>query len=181
MHDIDSTRQCVDLASCSNVDDQQAVPGPFFQGAQEDDRANQKGQPKFQSYESYQPMGKQELDSIGDPYALLLAGLEERERVLRVEEENMQNFFCLQETLVWNKTAASIQERDARRRLTSSFRDMSSPSFPSGCTEFPFLSVHRYSTGTNVVIKGLLFRRPSQSTCFDVEFQSWSRHLRRIL
>ena len=28
---------------------------------------------------------KRDLDSIGDPYALLLAGLEERERVLRVE------------------------------------------------------------------------------------------------
>ena len=48
------------------------------------------------------------MDSIGDPYALLLAGLVERERVLRVEEENMQNFFYLQETLVFNITAASI-------------------------------------------------------------------------
>ena len=65
---------------------------------------------------SYQPMGKQELNSIGDPYAMLLAGLEERERVLRVEEENMQNFFYLQEMLVFNKAADSIQEQNARRR-----------------------------------------------------------------
>ena len=55
-------------------------------------------------------MGKQELDSIGDRYALLLASLVECEGVLRVEEENMQNFFYLQETLVFNKTAASIRQ-----------------------------------------------------------------------
>ena len=82
-------------------------------------------------------MGKQELDSIGDPYAWLLAGLEDRKRVLRFEEENMQNFFYLQETLVFYKTAASIQERDGRRRLTSSFPDLSSPSFPSGSITTP--------------------------------------------
>ena len=82
-------------------------------------------------------MGKQELDSIGDPYALLLAGLEEHERVLRVDEENTQNFFYLQETLVFNKTAASTQERDARRRLTSSFPYMSSLSFLPGSTTTP--------------------------------------------
>ena len=82
-------------------------------------------------------MGKQESDSIGDPYALLLAGLVERERVLRVEEENMQNFFYLQETLVFNKTAASIQESDARRLLTSPIPGMSSPTFPSGSTTTP--------------------------------------------
>ena len=52
---------------------------------------------------------------IGDPYGFLLAGLEEGERVLRVEEENMQNFFYLQETLDFNKTAASVQERDLMR------------------------------------------------------------------
>ena len=68
---------------------------------------------------------------------MLLAGLVERERVLRVEEENMQNFVYLQETLVFNKTAASIQESDARRRLTSSIPGMSSPSFPSGSTTTP--------------------------------------------
>ena len=116
---IDSTRQSIDLASSSKVDDQQASLGSFVHGAQENDGANQERQPLYQSYESYGPMRKQELDSIGDPYALILAGLEEREHVLRVEEENMQNFFYLQETLAFNKTAASIQERHARRRLTS--------------------------------------------------------------
>ena len=49
----------------------------------------------------------------------------------------MQNFFYLQETLVFNKTAASIQESDARRRLTSSIPGVSSPSFPSGSTTTP--------------------------------------------
>ena len=134
VHDIDSTRGSVDLASSSNVDDQQASLGSFVHGAQEDDGANQERQPLSQSYESYQPIGKKELYSIGDPYALLSAGLVERERVLRVEEENMQNFFYLQETLVLNKTAASTQESDARRRLTSLIPGMSSPSFPSGST-----------------------------------------------
>ena len=37
VHDIDSTRQSVDLASSSNVDDQQASLGSFVHGAQEDD------------------------------------------------------------------------------------------------------------------------------------------------
>ena len=137
VHDIDSTRRSVDLASSSNVDDPQASLGSFVHGAQEDDGANQQRQPLSQSYESYQPMGRQELDSIGDPYALLLVGLVERERVLRVEEENMQNFFYLQEMLVFNETAASIRESDARRRLTSWIPGMSSPSFPSGCTTTP--------------------------------------------
>ena len=134
VHDIVSRRQSVDLASSSNVDDQQASPGSFVHGALEDDGPNQERQPIFQSYESYRPMGKQELHSIGDPYALLLAGLEERERVLRVEEENMQNFFYLQDTLAFNKSAASIQQHDARRRWTSLFPDMSLPSFPSRST-----------------------------------------------
>ena len=49
----------------------------------------------------------------------------------------MQNFFYLQETLVFNKIAASIQESEARRRLTSSIPGMSSPSFPSGSTTTP--------------------------------------------
>ena len=137
VHDIDSTRRSVDLASSSNVDEQQASLGSFLHGAQEDDGANQERQPLSQSYESYQPMGKQELDSICDPYALLLAGLVECERALRVEEENMQNFFYLQETLVFHKTAATIRESDARRRLTSSIPGMSSPSFPSGSTTTP--------------------------------------------
>ena len=137
VHDSDSTRRSVNLASSSNVDDQQASLGSFVHGSQEDDGANQGRQPLSQSYESYQPMGKQELDSIGDPYALLLAGLVERERVLRVEEENMQNFFYLQETLLFNKTAASIRQSDARRRLTSSIPGMSSPSFLSGSTTTP--------------------------------------------
>ena len=137
VHDIDSTRRSVDLASSSNVDDPQASQSSFVHRAQEDDGANQERQPLSQSYESHQPTGKQELDSIGDPYALLLAGLVERERVLRVEEENMQNFFYLQETLVFNKTAASIREGDARRRLTSSIPGMSLPSFPSGSTTTP--------------------------------------------
>ena len=82
-------------------------------------------------------MEKKELDSIGDPYVLLLAGSEERERVLRIEEENMQNFFYPQDTLLFNKTAASIQERNARRRLTSSFPGISAPSFSSGSTTTP--------------------------------------------
>ena len=82
-------------------------------------------------------MRKQELDSIADPYVLLLAGLEERQRVLRVEEENMQKFFYVQEKMVSNKIAASSQERDARRGLTSSFPGISSPSFPSGSTTTP--------------------------------------------
>ena len=137
VHDNDSTRRSVDLASSSNVDDQQASLGCFVHGAQEDDGANQERQSLSQSYESYQPMGKQELDSIGDPYALLLAGLVECERVLRVKEENTQNFFYLQETLLFNKTAASIQEMDARRRLTSSIPGMSLPSFSSGSTTTP--------------------------------------------
>ena len=137
VHDIDSTRQSVDLASSSNVDDQQASRGSFVQRVLEDDGANQERQPLFQSYESYRPMGNQELDSIGDLYAFLLAGLEECERVLRVEEGNMQNFFYLQETQAFNKTAASIQERDARGRLTSSFQDMSLTSFPSRSTTTP--------------------------------------------
>ena len=137
VHDIHSTHRSVDLASSSNVDDQQASLASFVHGAQEDDGANQERQPLPQSYEGYQPMGKQELDSIGDPYALLLAGLVERERVLRVEEENMQNFFYLQETLVFNKTAASIRESNARRGLTSSIPGMSSPNFPSGSTTTP--------------------------------------------
>ena len=68
---------------------------------------------------------------------LLLAGLVEREHVLRVEEENMQNFFYLQETLAFSKTASSIQESDARRCLTSSIPGMSSPIFPSGATTTP--------------------------------------------
>ena len=108
--------------------------GSFVHGAQEDDGANQERQPVFQSYERCQPMGKQEFNSIGIPHALLLAGLEERERVLRVEEEDMETFFYLQETLVFDNTAAPIQGRDPRRRLTSSFPDKSSPSFPSGST-----------------------------------------------
>ena len=137
VHDIKSTRRSVDLASSSNVDDQQASLGCFVHGAQEDDGANQERQSLSQSYESYQPMGKQELDSIGDPYALLLAGLVERECVLRVKEENMQNFFYLQEMLLFNKTAASIKEIDARRRLTSLIPGMSLPSFPSGSTTTP--------------------------------------------
>ena len=137
MHDIDSTRQSIDLASSSNINDQQASLGSFVHGAQEDDGANQERQPRFQSYESYRPMGKQELDSIADPYALLLVALEERGGVLRVEDENMHNFFCLQETLAFNKTEASIQERDARRHLTSSFQDMNLPRFPSGSTTTP--------------------------------------------
>ena len=49
----------------------------------------------------------------------------------------MQNFFYLQETLVFNKTVASIQESDARRRLTSSIPGMSSPSFLLGSTTTP--------------------------------------------
>ena len=137
VHDIDFTRRSVDLACSSNIHDQQASLGSFVHDAQEDDVANQERQPLSQLYERYQPMGKQELDSIGDPYILLLAGLEEREHVLRVEEENMQNFFYLQETLVFNKTAASIQDRYARRRLTSSFPGIRSPSFPSGSTTTP--------------------------------------------
>ena len=137
VHDINSTRRSIDLASSSNVDDQQASLGSFADGAQEDDGENQERQPLSQSYERYQPMGTQEFDSIGDSYALLLAGLVERERVLCVEEENMQNFFYLQETLVFNKTAASIQESDARRRLTSLNPGMSSPSFLSGSTTTP--------------------------------------------
>ena len=137
VHDIDSTRRSVDLGSSSNVDDQQASLDSFVHGAQEDDGANQERQPLSQSYKSSQPLRKQELDSIGDPYALLLAGLVERERVLRIEEENMHDFFFLQETLVSNKTAASIQKSDARRRLTSSIPGMSSPSFPSGSTTTP--------------------------------------------
>ena len=137
VHDIDSTRRSVDFASSSNVDNPQATLESFVHGAQEDDGTIQERQPLSQSYESHQPMGKQELDSIGDPYALLLAGLVERERVLRVEEDNMQNFFYLQETLVFNKTAASIRESDACRRLISSIPGMSSPSFPSGSTTTP--------------------------------------------
>ena len=137
LHDIDSTRRSVDLASSSNIDDHQASLGSFVHGAQTDDAANQERQPLSQSYESYQPMGKQELDSIGDPYALLLAGLVERECVLRVEEENMQNFFYLQQTLVFNKTATSIRQSDERRRLTSSIPGTSSPSFLSGSTTTP--------------------------------------------
>ena len=105
VHVIDSTRRSVDLVSSSNVDDQQASLGSFVDGAQEDNGANQGRQPLSQSYESYEPMGKQEWDSTDDPYIFLLAGLEEREGVLRVKEENMQNFLYLQETLVLNKTA----------------------------------------------------------------------------
>ena len=140
MHDIDSTRLIVDIASSSNVDDHPASLGSFVHGAQEDNGVNQETQPIFQSCESYQPMGKQELDSIGDPYALLPACLEEHERVLRVEQENMQNFFYLQDTLVFNQTAASIQEREPRGCLTSSFPDMPSSSFTSGSimTPVPF-------------------------------------------
>ena len=137
VHDFDSTRRSVDLASSSNVDDQQASLGSFVHRAQEDDGANQERQPLSQSYESYRPMGKKELDPIGDPCILLLAVFEECERVVRVEEENMQNFFYQQEMLVFNKTAASIQERDARRRFTSSSPETSSPTFPSGSTTTP--------------------------------------------
>ena len=147
VHDIDSTRRSVDLPRSSNVNDQQASLGSFVHGAQEDDGANQERQPLSQSYESYQPMEKQESDSIGDLYALLLAGLVERERVLRIEEENMQNFFYLHETLVFNKSAASIRESDARRRLTSSIPVMSSPSFPSGSTTTPV----PFSQPTNIL------------------------------
>ena len=99
VHDIDFTHRSVDLASSSNVDDQQASLGSFIHRAREDDGGNHERQPLSRSYESYQPMGKQELDSDGDSYALLWAGLVERERALRVEQENMQNFFYLQETL----------------------------------------------------------------------------------
>ena len=66
--------------------------------------------------------------------ALLLAGLVERERALRVKEENMQNFFYLQETLVFNRTAASIGESDARICLSSLIPSMSWPSFTSRST-----------------------------------------------
>ena len=59
VHNIDSTRRSVDLASSSSVDDPQASLGSFVHGAQEDDGANQERQPLSQSYESYQPMGKQ--------------------------------------------------------------------------------------------------------------------------
>ena len=59
-------------------------------------------------------MGKQQLDSICDPYALVLAGVEERKRVLRVEEDNMQNFNYLQGTLAFNRNAASIEEHNAQ-------------------------------------------------------------------
>ena len=147
VHDIDSTRRSVDLASSSNVNDQQVSLGSFVHGAQEDDGANQERQPLSQSYESYQPMEKKESDSIGDHSALLLAGLVERERVLRVEKENMQNFFYLHETLVFNKSAASFRESDARRRLTSSIPVMSSPSFPSGSTTTPV----PFSQPTNIL------------------------------
>ena len=88
-------------------------------------------------------MGKQELDSIGDPYALLLAGLVERERVSRVEKKKMQNFLYLQETLVFNKTAAPIQESDARKRLTSSIPGMSSRVSRQDLLQHLFLSVRR--------------------------------------
>ena len=137
VHDIDSTRRSVDLASSSNVDDPQASLGSFVHGAQEGDGVNQERQPLSRSYESYQPMGKQELDSIGDPYALFLAGLVERERALCVEEENMQNFFYLQETLVFHETAATIRESEARRRFTNFIPGMSSPSFLSRSTTTP--------------------------------------------
>ena len=60
VHDNNSTRRSVELASSSDVDDQQASLGSFVRGAQEDDGANQGRQPFSQSYESYQPMGKQE-------------------------------------------------------------------------------------------------------------------------
>ena len=82
-------------------------------------------------------MVKKKPDSIGDPYALLLAGWVGRERALRVEEENMHNFFYLQETLVFHRTAATIRGSDARRRLTSSNPGMSSSSFPLGSTTTP--------------------------------------------
>ena len=49
----------------------------------------------------------------------------------------MQNFFYLQKTMIFNKTAASIRESDARRHLTSSIPGMSSRSFPSRSTTTP--------------------------------------------
>ena len=49
----------------------------------------------------------------------------------------MQNFFYLQEKLVFNSTAASIQESGARRRLTSSFPGIIRRIFPSGSTTTP--------------------------------------------
>ena len=49
----------------------------------------------------------------------------------------MQNFFYLKVTPAFNKTAVSIQEGDARRHLTGSFPDMSSPIVPSGSSTTP--------------------------------------------
>ena len=49
----------------------------------------------------------------------------------------MQYFFFCQETMVLNETAASIEQSDARRSLTSSIPGMSLPSFPSGSTTTP--------------------------------------------
>ena len=78
-----------------------------------------------------------ELPKIPTYLPLLLAGWVERERALRVKGENMQNFFYLQESLVFHKAAATIRESDARRHLTSLISGMSSPSFPSGSTTRP--------------------------------------------
>ena len=121
------------------------------------------------------PCKKQELDCIGDPYALLLAGLVEGERVLRVEEENMQNFFYLQETLVFQQDRSfNSRERPAQTL------DQFDPRYE--CAEFPvriyydtcaFQSADHYS-GTYVDAEGSLFRRRSQSTCLEVEFRSWA-------
>ena len=49
----------------------------------------------------------------------------------------MQNFLYLQETLVFNKTAASIRESNARRRFSSWILVMSSPSFSTGSSTTP--------------------------------------------
>ena len=175
MHDIDSTRRSVDLANSSKVDDPQASLGSFVNGAQEDGGANQERQPLSQSYESYQPMGKQELDSIADLYALLLAGLVERERALRVEETNMQNFFYLQETLVFSQDRSyNLRERCAQTldQFDSRYEFAEFPVriYYDTCSS---QSADHYS-GTYVDAEGSHFRRQSQSTCLDVEFGSWA-------
>ena len=82
----------------------------------------------------------------------------------------MQDFFSLQETLVFNKTATSIEESDARRRLTSL---MTLPSFPSRSTTTPV----PFSPLT-IILEPTLSPKDHCSgdalTCLDVEFRSWA-------
>ena len=174
MHDVDSTRQSVDLASFRNLDDQQASLGSFVHGAQEGDGGIKRGSHDFNHMKVINPW-------------------ETKNWILLV-------ILIFYYWLVWKKASVfyvsikrtcriSLSARNTGFQQDCSFisrarRAQTPDQFISGYAfiEFPvrichdtcsFQSVDHFS-GSYVVTKGSLLRRRSQSTCLDVEFQSWS-------